>query len=114
MEQKFKIDDIVKYNGNIYQIVGLKMNKQNLIYDVKCLKNNFPDEPVASSIGSCAQDKMELVDFNEPTEKQQWIEKVCKWLGINASNYIIEHPFSSDVDFEEDKMVEDFKKYMEE
>lgn len=71
MKQKFKIDYIVKYNGNIYQIVGLKMGKQSLIYDVKCLKNNFPDEPVSSSIGSCAEDKMELVDFNEPTEKQQ-------------------------------------------
>ena len=113
MKQKFKIDDIVKYNGNIYQIVGLKMNKQNLIYDVKCLKNNFPDEPVVSSIGSCAQDKMELVDFNEPTEKQQWIEKACDWLENNASNYIIEHPFSPNVDFEEDKMIEDFKKDME-
>lgn len=79
MEQKFKIDDIVKYNGNIYQIVGLRMEKQSLIYDVKCLKNNFPDEPVSSSIGSCAEDKMELVDFNEPTEKQQWIEKACDW-----------------------------------
>ena len=40
------------------------------------------------------------------------IEKACEWLENNASNYIIEHPFSSDVDFEEDKMVEDFKNYM--
>ena len=67
MKQKFKIDDVVKYNGNIYQIVGIKMGKQSHIYDVKCLKNNFPDEPVSSSIGSCAEDKMELVDFTEPT-----------------------------------------------
>ena len=44
--------------------------------------------------------------------KDAFIEKACDWLEDNASNYIIEHPFSSDVDFEEDKMIEDFKKYM--
>lgn len=99
MKQKFQIDDIVKYNGNIYQIVGIEMGKQGHIYDVKCLKNNFPDEPVSSSIGSCAQDKMELVDFNEPTEKQKWIEK--------ATSYIQQHWIWNT------KMIEDFKKYME-
>ena len=41
-----------------------------------------------------------------------FIKKACEWLKDNASNYIIEHPFSSNVDFEEDKMIEDFKKYM--
>ena len=80
MKLKFKIDDIVKYNGNIYQIVGFHESKESYIYDVKCLKNNFPDEPVSISIGSCAEDKMELVDFNELSEKQQWIEKACEWL----------------------------------
>ena len=109
MKQKFKIDDIVKYNGNIYQIVGLKMNKQNLIYDVKCLKNNFPDEPVSSAICSCVECKMKLVDFNEPTEKQKWIEKACDWLeSVNLDFYQIrEGVFSR-------QFVEDFKKYMEE
>lgn len=41
-----------------------------------------------------------------------FIEKACEWLKDNVSNYIIEHPFSSNVDFEENKMIEDFKKYM--
>ncbi len=41
-----------------------------------------------------------------------FIKKACEWLKDNASNYIIEYPFSSNVDFEENKMVEDFKKYM--
>ena len=41
-----------------------------------------------------------------------FIEKACDWLKNNASNYIIEHPFSSDVDFEEDKMIEDFEEYL--
>lgn len=50
----------------------------------------------------------------EYIRKDAFIEKACGWLENNASNYIIEHPFGSDVDFEEDKMVEDFKKYMEE
>lgn len=114
MKQKFKIDDIVKYNGNIYQIVGLKMGKQSLIYDVKCLKNNSPDEPVSSAIGSCAEDKMELVDFNEPTEKQQWIEKACKWLKSNITN----NPNANSVLARNGcvtlgMLIEDFKKYME-
>lgn len=105
MKQKFKIDDIVKYKGNIYQIVGLKMNKQNFIYDVKCLKNNFPDEPVSSSIGSCAQDKMELVDFNEPTEKQKWIEQACEFIAGNmtCNGYTLQTKV---------KFIRDFKKYM--
>lgn len=80
MEQKFKLGDIVRYNGNIYQIVGIQIWKQSHIYDVKCLKNNFPDEPVSSAIGSCAEDEMELVDFTEPADKQQWIDKACEWL----------------------------------
>lgn len=107
MKQKFKIDDIVKYNGNIYQIVGLKMGKQNLLYDVKCLKNNFPDEPVSSSIGSCAEDKMELVDFTEPTEKQKWIEKACSWL-LNNIRYYAANARGAEY------LIEDFKKHMEE
>ena len=112
MKQKFKIDDIVKYNGNIYQIVGLKMGKQSLIYDVKCLKNNFPDEPVSSSIGSCAEDKMELVDFNEPTEKQQRIKKACEWLKENAGDYVVHHWNETMLDTM--SLIEDFKMYMEE
>ena len=48
----------------------------------------------------------------EYVRKDAFIEKACGWLEDNASNYIIEHPFGSDVDFEEDKMIEDFKKYM--
>ena len=106
MKQKFNIDDIVKYNGNIYQIVGIEMGKQGHIYDVKCLKNNFPDEPVSSSIGSCAEDKMELVDFNEPTEKQQWIEKACSWL-LNNIRYYAANALGAEY------LIEDFKKHME-
>lgn len=48
----------------------------------------------------------------EYTRTDAFIEKACEWLEDNANNYIIEHPFGSDVDFEEDKMIEDFKKYM--
>ena len=98
MKQKFKIDDVVKYNGNIYQIVGIKMGKQSLIYDVKCLKNNFPDEPVSSSIGSCAEDKMELVDFTEPTytwkpsdeqmEALDWALSLAKNCGEECAFYL--------------------------
>jgi hypothetical protein len=108
MKQKFYIDDIVKYNGNIYQIVGIEMGKQGHIYDVKCLKNNFPDEPVSSSIGSCVECKMKLVDFNEPTEKQKWIEKACDWLeSVNLDFYQIREGVFSRL------LVEHFKKYME-
>lgn len=105
MKQKFKIDDIVKYNGNIYRIVGIKIGKQNHIYDVKCLKNNFPDEPVSSSIGSCAEDKMELVDFNEPAEKQQWIEKAIRFF----KPYIKDNSGG----YERESIFEDFKKYIQ-
>ena len=55
--------------------------------------------------------------INEEDEKsinEKLIDKACAWLKDNASNYVIEHPFSSDEAFEEDKMIEDFKKYMEE
>ena len=97
--QRFRIDDVVRYNGNIYQIVWLRLCGSNLVYDVKCLKNNFPDEPVASSIGSIAEDKMELVDFTATTEKLQWIEK--------AIDYIQQHWIWNK------KMIEDFKKHME-
>ena len=41
------------------------------------------------------------------------IRKACEWLKDNASNYIIEHLYSSIVDFKEDKMIEDFKQAME-
>ena len=113
MKQKFKIDDIIRYNGNIYQIIGIKVNEQNHIYDVKCVKNNFHDELVSSSIGSCAEDKMELVEFKEPNEKEQWIEKACKWLKENVENYYY-------LDEAYDKVIstkilsEDFRKHMKE
>lgn len=48
----------------------------------------------------------------EYTCTDSFIEKACEWLKNNASNYIIEHPFSSYVYFVEDQMIEDFKKYV--
>jgi hypothetical protein len=42
------------------------------------------------------------------------INKACKWLEDNANNYVTEHLFGCEVDFKEDKMIEDFKKAMEE
>ena len=45
------------------------------------------------------------------------LDKACEWLKENMSNYIIEHPFfpaGSSVTVEEDKMVKDFRKAMEE
>ena len=71
MKMKFKIDDIVRYNGNIYQITDIETAKHSYVYNVKCLKNNFPDEPVCASIGSAAEDKMELADFDKPN-KNLW------------------------------------------
>lgn len=53
----------------------------------------------------------------EYTRTDAFIEKACEWLKENMSNYIIEHPFfpaGSSVTVEEDKMVEDFRKVMEE
>lgn len=112
MKLKFKIDDIIRYNGNIYQITGFTLSKDNCIYDVKCLKNNFPDEPVSVAIGSCAEDKMELVDFHELSDKEQWIEKACTWLS--------EHFYDDAYEFIDDEgrwvnannLIEDFKKAM--
>ena len=48
----------------------------------------------------------------EYTRTDAFINKACEWLKDNASNYIIEHLFSSNVSFEENKMIEDFKNYM--
>lgn len=48
----------------------------------------------------------------EYTRTDAFIEETCKWLKDNASNYVIEHLFSCEVDFEEDKMIEDFINYM--
>ena len=48
----------------------------------------------------------------EYTRTDLLIEEVCKWLKDNASNYVIEHLFSCEVDFEEDKMIEDLENYM--
>lgn len=84
------------------------------IYNVKCLKNNFPDEPVSSAIGSCAEDEMKLVDFQELFDKEQWIDKACEWLRNNfrQSPYdntkVITH-FSSMED-----IIKDFKKAIKE
>ena len=46
--------------------------------------------------------------------REKLIDKACEWMKDNASNYIIEHPFSLAVYFEENKMIEDFRKAMEE
>ena len=50
----------------------------------------------------------------EYIRKDSFIEKAYEWMKDNVSNYIIEHPFSLAVDFEENKMIEDFRKAMEE
>lgn len=105
MTQKFKVGYTIKYNGNIYRVVGVENGKQNYRYNVECLKNNFPDEPVSSSIGSCAEDKMELVEFNEPTEKQQLIEKAIRFF----ESYITDNSGG----YEREKIIEDFKKYIQ-
>lgn len=64
---KFKIDDFIKYNGRIYQIVGITGDRDcdSFIYDVKCLKIMPTDDEVVTRIGSCAEDLMKLVDFTD-------------------------------------------------
>lgn len=42
-------------------------------------------------------------------ERKEMIDEIYKWLKENAGKYIAEHPFRGDVDFEEDKMIEDLR-----
>lgn len=60
-KKKFKTGDVVRYNGNVYSITSVTLTDTgHAIYNVRCLKNNFPGEPVCSSIGQVAEDKMTL------------------------------------------------------
>ena len=57
-----------------------------------------------------------IIDGAEWADKTM-LDRACEWLKENMGNYIIEHPFfpsGSSVTVEEDKMVEDFRKAMEE
>ena len=70
---KFKIDDIIEYNGRIYQIDGITSGRDcdSFIYDVKCLKIMSTDDEALTGIGSCAEGLMKLVDFTDSTEKEK-------------------------------------------
>ena len=93
---------------------------------------NLPDKIYLQVCGDCNANDCENCKFDDLEDNVTWckdkifdkdieytrtdafVKRACEWLKNNASNYIIEHPFSSDVDFEEDKMIEDFRKYMKE
>lgn len=77
------------------------------------MNNKAPEKIVLQEPTKIRTEKLYDNDI-EYIRNDVFIEKACEWLENNASNYIIEHPFSSDVDFEEDKMIEDFKNYMKE
>lgn len=74
--------------------------------------NEAPEKIYIPTILAANAVRYKVYDSIEYIHTDAFIKKACEWLKDNASNYIIEHPFSYNVDFEEDKMIEDFKKYM--
>lgn len=74
--------------------------------------NEAPEKIYIPTILAANAVMYKVYDSIEYIHTDAFIKKACEWLKDNASNYIIEHPFSSNVDFEEDKMIDDFKNYM--
>lgn len=104
LRNKFRIGDVVKYNGNVYRITNIiSFGYYNTyIYDVVCLKNNFPDEPVCSSLGCGAESSMELYEFEDSGKNV--IDKACEYLNLHLE---MNHS-------ECKKFIDDFRKAMEE
>ena len=63
----------------------------------------------------CCMEMAQWKDEQHEKEKQQWIDKACKWLEDKADDYIEEYNgWDGGFDFHQFKMIDDFKKAMEE
>lgn len=107
---KFKVNDYIKYNGNIYRIYKITrfpciaaVETEFYTYKVICVKNNFPDEIPATCLGMAAEDDMEIAKFEELSEKEQFIYEAVEWLSQQKEMV--------GVSFTED-FYERFKKHM--